>query len=118
MQESNLLKIAIICSLIGIFLLLMISEHLEPETVKISSIKLPDSTEQVVLIKGEITNIKELTGLTILTIKDSSGEIPAILFEESKELKSCSNGEFTGEITEYNGKPEMIISKIKCLSKS
>jgi len=118
MQESNLFKVAIICSLIGIFVLLMISEHLEPEHVKISSIKLPESNGIIARIKGEVTNVKKMTGLTIITVKDSTGEIPAILFEDFSKINKSDFIELTGEITEYNEKPEMIINTLKCLHKS
>jgi len=75
MQESTLLKIALLCSVIGVAILYIIS----------SSIKVPDSSllekDKGYLVKGTISRITEKESVTYLTLQKED-ELTVILFKD------------------------------------
>jgi len=116
MENKILLEIAIICSLVGILLLIFISEKIETPEKDIVNIT-KENLEEQVKITGTITKITETPGLYILTIKDSTGEITAILYK-SEEI-SLEKGQVVtieGSILEYKGQLEIEIDSIKITS--
>jgi RecJ-like exonuclease len=115
MKEKTLLKIAIISSLIGILILLYISEHIEIKEFKISEIT-RDKLDERVKIKGDIIAIKETPGLYILTLKDKTSSIPIVIFKE--EPLSLEHGmliEIQGIVIEYKGIIEIQAEEIKII---
>ena len=113
MKESTLFKIALICSLAGILLLIFISERLELPISNISSIE-KSSLEDKVKISGTIEKVIETNGLYILDVKDNTGIITVMIFkEEPLQLKQGTLIEVQGTITEYKGKIEINAESIK-----
>ncbi len=113
MQEKTLLKIAVVCSLIGIFIVLLIVEKLDASESNIASITKDDLNEKV-KVKGYINSIKETPGLLILNVKDDTGNITAILFKEDDiNLKKGDLIEIDGVIKEYKGKLEIETDSIR-----
>lgn len=113
MKEKTLLKIALICSIVGIFIVLVFADRLEPPLVKVSDIS--DSLlENDVKISGEIVSIKISPSVTILDVKDSSGSIKVVAFDSS-DLNLGKGGfvEVTGKVTEYKGSLELEAKSIK-----
>ncbi|OYT41221.1 hypothetical protein B6U80_01815 [Candidatus Pacearchaeota archaeon ex4484_26] len=114
MQTSLLFKIALTTSLIGLLLLFFLSENLEPRLLPVGKIdeKLFD---EYVKISGEIANVKETSGLYILSVKDDSGEISVILFKNKKKIDFVQNRiiEVIGKVSEYRGKPEIEAVEIR-----
>lgn len=113
MKDSTLLKLSIVCSLIGIFILLIISEKIDISKSNISAIN-KNTIDKKVKIKGYITSITETPGLYIMNIKDETGEITAIVFkEEPLDIKKGSIVEVEGKVLEYNDKLEISADLIK-----
>lgn len=113
MQEKSLLKAALVCSLIGILIILFISEKIE---LPITEIKKIDKSmmDKEVKIQGILTSITETPGLLILNIKDNTGEITVITFKEEEiELKRNTQVEIQGTVIEYKGKIEIDATSIK-----
>ena len=82
MDEKFLLKLSLIFSLLGILLILFISENSSLSTSKISDI----SNKQLdtnVKIKGTIGHITELENLVLFTLEDKTGKINIILFTDN-----------------------------------
>lgn len=113
MQEKNLFKIALLCSLVGILIILLISESLEVPYIKVSEIN-KDLLDKQVKINGTITRINTYPGLTLLSIKDSTGEIKAITFENI-EIEESVLVEVTGIIKEYKNSLEIEIKQLKLI---
>jgi len=124
MENRTLFQIAIICSLAGIFLLILISNNIifqslneTPET-KISEIT-SNNLEEQVKIKGVITNLVETESITILNVKDNTGEITAIAYQEDTLLLSKNQLIIVeGEVIEYKGKLEVEANLIKAVETS
>lgn len=111
MKEKHLIKIAIICSLIGILIILLITEFTVIPLVKISEIN-KDLLNKEVKVQGKIISIKETPGLYIFTVEDDS-IIKAVMFKE--ELLQISKGdsvEIQGRVIEYKKELEIQINKL------
>lgn len=102
MNDSSLFKLSLICSLIGIFILIIISERIDISQSNISNITKND-IDKTVKIKGYITRLTETPGLYIMNIKDSTAEITTIVFKEDKiNITRGSLVEVEGKVKEYN----------------
>jgi len=76
----NLLKIAFLATVIGIFSLAILSQNLEPKSISISKIDLK-MLDNYVKISASIKEVIKTDSITILTIKDlaDNSEITAIM---------------------------------------
>lgn len=111
MDESNLLKLALISSLVGIVVLLLISSNIELESSSIGELEEMD-TENV-KITGVISSVKDLGKIMILGVSQPQ-TIDVMLFKEGDvELQKGDFVELTGELREYRGKKEIIANKIE-----
>ena len=115
MKEKTLLKISLITSLVGILILLVILDKIDVSDSNINAINKTFLDKQV-KIKGEITRITETPGLYIMNVKDNTGDIDVIVFKEEKlELEKGNIIQIEGQVTEYQGKLEIIAKKIVIL---
>lgn len=103
-----MLKLALTCSIAGIFLLCIISENVKLEERTIFEAKQMDGK---VRITGTVENIRHSSGLTILTVSKKES-IDVVYFDNT----SFVQGDFidvTGEIDDYNGKKQIIADEIE-----
>lgn len=115
MKENTLLKIALICSLIGLFILYFISIKIEVKDYKPSLLN-KNIGGDVKLI-GTVTKITDRGNVVFIEVKQQS-PITIVLFTDDNnlKLKNGDNVEVIGEVQEYNGKNEIIAQKIRLLS--
>ncbi len=111
METRALLKFSLIVSLIGIFILVILVNSIEPEIIKISSIN-ERMIDEWVKIKGNVTEHRVVEGLTILTIYDGTAGINAIFRKEIHNIEGVEVT-ITGKIIDYKGELEIDISEIK-----
>ncbi len=112
MNEKNLLKVALICSIIGIFIIFIFADRLEPSLMNISDIS-DSMIDQSVKIQGEIVSVKSTPSVLIFDVKDDSGSIKIIAFDD--EDSEFSNGqliEVLGDVKDYKGMLEIEAKKI------
>ncbi len=106
------LKTTLSISLIGIFLLLFLSEFFSPNLTNISNInnKLLNQKTQV---QGQIFNIRtfEDSNFQIISIKDSTGKID-ITLNNLINITNNQNITVIGKITEYNQTLQIQADKI------
>ena len=115
MQEKLLLKISLICTLIGILALFFLSEYV----IKVDEVSIDKLDElgegKDVKIKGYVENIKDLDKIAILDVSQLKS-ISVLLFKSGNlTINEGDYVEITGEIQEYNGKMELIGNEIKKL---
>lgn len=110
--EKNLLRTALVCSIIGIFIILSISENIEIKNLNIAEIT-KEKLEETVKITGEIISKTDTEDLIIMNVKDSTGEMTVITFK-SDDIKLEKNQlvEIQGEVIDYKGKIEIEASRI------
>ncbi len=117
MEEKKLLYIALTSAIIGILSLFFISSHLSSNQIPISQIT-PEYEGSNVRICGKITS-KTVTsaGHVFLTIKDNSGSIKVVAFNDTAEklgiyyLEKYDNICVSGKVKEYKGELEVLLSK-------
>lgn len=113
MKETALLKIALICSLIGLIILYFISTKIEVKDYKPI---LNKNIGEDVKLKGTVTKISDKGDVVFIEVNQQS-PITVVLFSDDDDLKlkKGDNVEVIGEVQEYNGKSEIIAQKIRVI---
>lgn len=115
MDEKTLLKIALICSIVGVFIIFIFADRLEPSLISISSIS-HSLVDKDVKIRGTISSFKMTPSVLMLDIKDETGVIKVVAFD--KEDFKADEGqlvEVLGRVKEYKGVLEIESKKILLL---
>ena len=86
MAESFLIKLSLVMSIVGIIILFFISDKLKPKEYSISLLS-RENLENTIKVNGKITDIKETKDISVLTLKDGSGEIKVTLFKNNQIIK-------------------------------
>lgn len=117
MDDSTLLKIAILVSTAGLIMLFFVSSYTSPANVKISEITYDDVGRYMVLT-GKITSKYEhKDGHIFLDITDGTGDMKVVMFSstastlDSNLLACLEKGktiEIKGKVDEYKGDLEII----------
>ncbi len=113
MEEKRLTKIAVLCSLAGILLLLVIAEQQDTSASNIQNIT-NASIDQTVHMKGKIIALKETPAVTIAQVQDTTDAITVIMFR--KEEISLEKGmlvEVEGIVKVYNDELEIEAKRVK-----
>ena len=112
MEESTLFKISLIFSVIGILVIIFLAGSLEAKELAISELK-SSMVDQEVKITGSIFSIRKTTGPIILTIKDESGIIPVVLFDNAPNFNKNEKVEVIGDVSEFNNQLQLTAKTIK-----
>ncbi len=115
MNQKTLLKISLTLSLLGIFLLLLLSNILEPKLTKISEIN-SEKLNQKTKIRGTIIKIDYKRTFQILSVKDSTGKIE-VLVNSNNIFQFQKNQKITviGKIQDYKEKLQISADKINSI---
>lgn len=114
MDEKNLFKIALLCSLTGILIILLISDNLEVPIIKVYEIN-RDLIDKQIKTSGKINQLRYMPGIVIFNIKDETGEIKVITFEEDVDLKNNQEILIEGTIKEYKNYLEIEAKQIRLI---
>ena len=114
MKENTLLKIALICSLVGLVILYFISEKVEIRDY--NPTQLNKNVGDDVGIKGVITKISDKGNVVFVEVKQEY-PVSIVIFSQDNNLnlKNGDNVEVVGKVQEYNGKNEIITQKIRII---
>lgn len=113
MEERKLENIAWAVSLIGILLILFISERMEAEEVSIAEIN-EKMEGKGVIVKAEIEKISQKGGISMLDVSDSTGKIRVVALGDKAQGLSAKNSILIyGKVKIYNGKLEIDASQIQ-----
>jgi DNA/RNA endonuclease YhcR with UshA esterase domain len=112
MNENTLLNISLMSSIVGILLILFITENIEPPEYKIKDITNND-IDKLVKITGELSILKETEGLYLLKLFDGESSIVIVAFK-NEEIILNDNERVTikGKIVEYNNEFELQAEEI------
>ena len=106
----KLLKLSLIISLLGILILLIISNEYEPRLTKINQLTTNQLNKNIKIQAQIIKSIKKPNS-QILTLRDSTGQVLAII-NSKKSLPTNKTLMITGKLQEYNQELEISINKI------
>ena len=110
MKENTLLKIALICSLVGLIVLYFISTKIEVKDYK------PNFNKNIgddVKLKGTITKITDAGNVVFIDVSQQNPITVVLFTEDDLKLISGDDIEVIGEVQEYKGKNEVIEKKIR-----
>ena len=105
-----LLKLSLICSLIGLFFIIFLANHLEPAIRNLDEIDERDLDENIRVI-GEIVHRYDHETLTLFTLEDETGKIDCVFYNDFPFYEN-ENVEVMGKVVEYKGKIEIEATKI------
>lgn len=107
----SLTKSALFTAILGIALLLFLSQTLEPKVIKISEIDY-NLLEQYAKVQGNVVSIKTYGDMAVLSLEDETGKISAVVYNLNENLSIGGKVEIIGKIKEYQNKLEIEASKI------
>ena len=113
MKETTLLKIALICSLLGLAVLYFISAKIDIKDYKPN--QLNENVGDDVKLTGTITKISQNENVAFIEI-DYGNPVTIVAFgSDDLKLKNNDTVEVIGKVQEYKGKNEIIAQKIRVL---
>ncbi|MBI2101372.1 hypothetical protein HYT53_02070 [Candidatus Woesearchaeota archaeon] len=112
MKEATLLKIALICSLVGLVALYFISTKIEIKDYKPNILN--KNVGDDVKLNGVVTKITD-SGSAVFIDVNQQNPVTVVLFTDDDKLKlhDGDNVEVIGEVQEYKGRNEIIAQKIR-----
>ena len=112
MHEKTLEKISLIISIIGILIVLIISETYNLKTISISLID-ESFIDKSVKVEGYITEVRSAKEIIVFNLKDSSDEIKVIIFDNyDLPLFKGQKISVIGKIQQYKGDLEIIADEV------
>lgn len=114
MKETTLLKIALVCSLVGLFALYFISTKIDVKDYKPSI--LSKNIGEDVKLNGIVAKISDAGDVVFIEVNQQN-LVTVVLFtdDDSLKLQAGDNVEVIGEVQEYKGKQEIIAQKIRVI---
>ncbi|MFH0868237.1 MAG: hypothetical protein V1831_02905 [Candidatus Woesearchaeota archaeon] len=114
MKEKTLLKVALICSLLGILFLYLISGNMEIKEKNIEKITL-DNKDEFIKLKGIVSNVVDTEKVVIMEITQPQ-QITVVMFKDENKSMPIYTGneiEVIGKVDEYKGKMEIIADRVR-----
>ena len=113
MKETVLLKIALICSLVGLVALFFISQRIELKDYK------PDFLNKNigddVTLSGKITKITDKGNVVFIELSQQVPVSVVVFTDKNINLNENDFVEISGKVQDYNGKEEIIADKIRII---
>lgn len=118
MNERNLMKISVIGVSISLVLLYIVTSQVFSSSVKIGEID-KSSIGKIVNITGEITGMFQSKGHVFFDLKDDTGKVKVVLWEDTLEFLDINNVNISeirngksiniiGDVQSYKGELEVI----------
>lgn len=109
MDESLLLKAALVTAILGIIALIVIIKTTDIQEININQAKASEEGETI-RITGIVERVTSKEGFSIISIKKEE-EISVVLFD-SINLSKGQRVEITGKTQDYKGTKELVADKI------
>ena len=115
MKERTFLIIAVVWSLIGLFVLLLFANFAQPPQLSIADLE--QNVGKIVSVSANVSSIDYKADTVFLKLRDSTGEISAVYFGNPKyEIISGDSIAVKGKVQLYKGDLEIVIQDLACLS--
>lgn len=109
MEEKNLLKIALISSVVGLFVLYIIADSVSVDEKTISQLEENDFTS----VRGSITRITQKENVTFLDVSQTN-KLSVVLFKpDYLDLKQGDFIEAIGTTKIYDNKMELVANEVR-----
>ena len=109
---NKLLIFSILCSVIGVFIILLVAENTEVDLVYIVDI---DDTfvDKEVRVRGKVSSFNRLEGVSLFSIVDDQ-QIKVVVFDEI-DLEMGWNVEIVGRVKEYKSELEIVSDSVRVI---
>tara|TARA_Y100000310_G_scaffold298572_1_gene332614 strand:+ start:4636 stop:4995 length:360 start_codon:yes stop_codon:yes gene_type:complete len=116
MKESLLLKIALITTLLGIFVLYVVSDNIKIKELSLDEIN-DEAIGNMVKVLGKVERVTELDKVTFIDVSQPSTAKVVVFREKEKDdtlgLEQDDYVEIIGKIEDYEGEMEIIAERIR-----
>jgi len=115
MQEYRLLAIALIWSVAGLMILLLLAIYAEPQQLQIAGLE--TEIGKIVAVTAEVESVSYKEDTFFMTLSDNTGKIKTVFFgNPSSEIIRGDSVAVKGKIQLYRGNLEIVIQELRCLS--
>ncbi|MBD3313464.1 hypothetical protein GF345_03410 [Candidatus Woesearchaeota archaeon] len=113
MEESFLLKTAVVCSIMGVIALYIIAGRIDAGETDINRITNGQADGEVV-VKGKVSRITDKEDFMIIEIEKKE-TIPVFVFKDdySVNVREGQSVEVRGEVEEYNREKEIVAYELR-----
>ena len=113
-MSERAIRYSLIWALIGIFILLLVSEFYEPNLISVVGVA--ENSGKIVKVRGILEKANYYDTVNIFRLVDNTGSIKVVTFEKpDRILKQGDFVEIKGKVTVYKGELEIIADVISCL---
>ena len=113
MKENTLLKIALICSLVGLVILYFISSKIEVKDHRPNLLN--KNIGDDVKLQGTVTKVTDKNDVVFIEVSQKNTINVVAFTKDNFQLKNGDDIEVIGKVQEYNGKNEIIAQKIRVI---
>jgi len=110
--HRELYLISTVLAVIGLGVMFVTAENIEPETAQIESLS-SSQTGEIITVEGEIISSQFTDGNLFLTVEDETGSMSVADFNSNKNFQEGDKVSIEGEITLYEGELELIAQAIE-----
>ncbi|MFH1630657.1 MAG: OB-fold nucleic acid binding domain-containing protein [Candidatus Aenigmatarchaeota archaeon] len=117
MNDITIIKIALVMTVVGVALLMLLVYFNNPVQTAIIDIT-PSDVGRLVYINGKLTTISYSEGGTIFVkVSDMTGGITGVIFKSSdintSSFSTSDEVTMTGEVAVYRGELEIIVNRLE-----
>ncbi|MDD5177657.1 MAG: OB-fold nucleic acid binding domain-containing protein [Candidatus Nanoarchaeia archaeon] len=112
LDESKIIKLSLVCSILGLFLLLIISESISLRNSDISSIN-SSKLENKIKVKGVIKRVTNKDTVSIINLEDLTGNITVVAFQPKYKFLKQETIEVEGIVKDNYDQIQLEALKIK-----
>lgn len=114
-QEKMIIRIALVCALVGLTALFIISKHFDPKEYSIKDVR-KERLNSLVKVSGVVESVRDTPKVLIITLEENKERIKIVAFKEGRvAVKKNQVIEIEGRLTEYEGEIEIEADRIKVL---
>ncbi|MBW2970666.1 hypothetical protein KY320_00735 [Candidatus Woesearchaeota archaeon] len=114
MEESLLLRIATATSLIGLVVLFLLSQLLEPVEIELGDLMQQDEGSDITL-EGVIQQVQSSDKIAYIDLAYPESVKATVFLSGGLELEKGDYVKITGEVTEFRGQNQLVASEIEVL---
>ena len=112
MKDSQLIKLCLSISIVGLLLLSIYAETAKTPVINLNEIE--DYLGKTVTTSGVVERISVTPTVSFITLRDGSFRTTAVVFDPlPTNIRSDDNIQVTGQIKLYKGDLEIVIEKLE-----
>lgn len=111
MQEKNMVMGSLLCCLAGTLIIIFMADNSSTPAYQVSEINSSLEGSEI-LVSGYLQEITHSDKLTRFKVRDMTGSLTSVVFENDIELKENAFVQIKGEVTVFNNRTELSAKEI------